>query len=53
MQSVCKNKINLNELEMHLANSKSGVDSVKAKRIICRIEQLTNNLEMISKNLRK
>lgn len=45
--------LNLNELEMHLANSKSGVDSVKAKRIICRIEQLTNNLEMISKNLRK
>ena len=29
-----------------------GVDEVKAKRIISRIEQLTEDLEMISKNLR-
>ena len=45
--------LNLKELEEHLSNSKNGVDKVKAKRIISRIEQLTNNLEMISKNLRK
>ena len=45
--------LNLKELESHLATSKSGVDEVKAKRIISRIEQLTEDLEMISKNLRK
>ena len=45
--------LNLKELEIHLATSKNGVDEVKAKRIISRIEQLTEDLEMISKNLRK
>ena len=45
--------LNLKELEEHLSNSKSGVDHLKAGRIISRIEQLTNDLEMISKNLRK
>ena len=45
--------LNLKDLEEHLSNSKTGVDNVKAKRIISRIEQLTTNLEMVSKNLRK
>jgi len=45
--------LNMKELESHLSSSKSGVDEVKAKRIISRIEQLTSDLEMISKNLRK
>ncbi len=45
--------LNLKELETHLSITKSGVDEVKAKRIISRIEQLTDNKEMISKNLRK
>lgn len=45
--------LNLKELEIHLSNSKNAVDEVKAKRIICRIEQLTESIEMISKNLRK
>ena len=45
--------LNMKELEEHLSNSKNGVDHVKAKRIISRIEQLTTDLEMISKNLRK
>ena len=45
--------LNIKELECHLSNLKSGVDEVKAKRIISRIEQLTEDLEMISKNLRK
>lgn len=44
--------LNIKELESHLSNSKNGVDEVKAKRIISRIEQLTEDLEMISKNLR-
>lgn len=42
----------LDELEEHLANSKAGVESVKASRIIARIKQLTEQKEMISKNLR-
>ena len=45
--------LNLKELELHLSNSKNSVDEIKAKRIISRIEQLTNDIEMISKNLRK
>ena len=45
--------LNIKELEVHLSNSKNSVDEVKAKRIICRIEQLSNDIEMISKNLRK
>ncbi len=44
--------LTLEQLEEHLANSKSGVESVKAARIIARIKQLTEQLEMISKNLR-
>lgn len=44
--------LNLKELESHLSNTKSGADEVKAKRIISRIQQLTEDLEMISKNLR-
>lgn len=44
--------LNIKELESHLSNSKNGVDEVKAKRIISRILQLTEDIEMISKNLR-
>lgn len=43
----------LNDLEEHLSNSKSGVDVIKAGRIISRIKQLSTPLEMVSKNLRK
>ncbi len=45
--------LTLEELEEHLAVSKSGVENVKAGRIIARIKQLTEPQEMISKNLRK
>ncbi len=44
--------LNKTELEQHLSNSKNGVDIVKARRIISRVEQLTEDMEMISKNLR-
>lgn len=44
--------LSISELKQHLSISKSGVDEVKAGRIIARIEQLTTPLEMISKNLR-
>jgi len=45
--------LSLEELEQHLSVTKQNVDIVKAKRIISRIEQLTDNIEMLSKNLRK
>ena len=41
---------NKEELERHLSN---GNDELKAKRIMERINQLTDNIEMISDNLRK
>ena len=39
-------------LEQHLAQTKDGVELVKAKRIIERIKYLTEEKEMISKNMR-
>lgn len=44
--------LNIRELEQHLSISKNGVDVVKARRIISRVEQLTIDMELISKNLR-
>ncbi len=44
--------LNINELEANLSSTKRGVDIVKAKRIIERIKQLTDDLEMISENRR-
>ena len=44
--------LNLQELETSLAITSSGVDKVKARRIIERIKQLTTPLELISKNRR-
>lgn len=44
--------LTLEELENSLAMTSSGVDKVKARRIIERIKQLTVPLELISKNRR-
>lgn len=44
--------LTLEELEKSLATTSSGVDKVKARRIVERIKQLTINLELISKNRR-
>lgn len=44
--------LTLQELETHLSTTSSGVDKVKARRIIERIKQLTVSLELISKNRR-
>jgi len=44
--------LSLEELEHHLSITSSGVDKVKAKRIIERIKQLTITMELISKNRR-
>ncbi len=45
--------LNKEELSMHLASTKNGVDIVKSKRIIERINQLTVDMELISENRRK
>ena len=44
--------LTVEELETSLSITSSGVDKVKARRIIERIKQLTINLELISKNRR-
>ncbi len=43
----------IEELEQHLALTKGVEDTMKAKRIIERIKQLTTDIELISKNRRK
>lgn len=45
--------LSLEELEKSLSTTTTGVDKVKARRIIERIKQLTINLELISKNRRQ
>lgn len=44
--------LNMDNLEKHLSQTKEGVEVVKAKRIIERIKYLTDELEMVSKNMR-
>ena len=44
--------LNIEELEVHFSNSGYKSDQVKAKRIIERIKQLTNELTLVSKNKR-
>lgn len=44
--------LTLDELENHLSITTTGVDKVKAKRIIERIKQLTVSIELVSKNRR-
>ncbi len=45
--------LSIDDLNNHLSTSKNGVEVIKAGRIISRIKQLTVDMEMISKNLRK
>lgn len=45
--------LNLEELEEHLKTTTNSTDKIKARRIIERIKQLTEPLELVSKNLRK
>ena len=45
--------LTISELEQHLAVTNKDVDNVKARRIIERIKQLTDDMTMISVNLRK
>ena len=45
--------LTLTELEKSLSITSSGVDKVKARRIVERIKQLTVPLELVSKNRRE
>ena len=44
--------LDLKTLEQHFSLTKDGVDVIKARRIIERIKQMTEPVEMVSKNLR-
>lgn len=44
--------LTLEELEKHLSITTNGIDQLKAKRITERIRQLTNSIELVSKNRR-
>lgn len=45
--------LSIDLLEKHLSVSKDGIEEVKAKRIIERVNQLTEKQDLISKNYRK
>lgn len=45
--------LTLEELEQHFSVTKNNVDIIKARRIIERIKQLTDDIQMIGKNNRK
>ena len=44
--------LTIEELEQHLSLANSGVDKVKARRIIERVKQLTTDMELVSENRR-
>lgn len=45
--------LDIKDLEKHLSITKYGNEVVKARRIIERIKQMTDDIELVSKNLRK
>lgn len=45
--------LTIQELEYHLSSTKSNLDKVKARRIIERVKQLTEDIELITDNKRK
>jgi primosomal protein DnaI len=45
--------LSIKELEQHFSVTKDTVDVLKAKRIIERVDHLTDKLELLSKNLRR
>lgn len=45
--------LNINELENHFTIKKDTEELIKSKRIMERIKQLTDDLELVSENRRK
>ncbi len=52
MATFFTSNLTIEELEKHLSNSKDSLDTVKARRIIERIKQLTEDFELITVNHR-
>ncbi len=52
LSTFLTSNLNILELETHLSLIKNSTDKVKARRIIERIKQLTNDFELISRNRR-
>lgn len=52
LSTFLTSNLNIEELETHLSLIKNSTDKVKARRIIERIKQLTNDFELISRNRR-
>ena len=52
MTTFFTSNLTIEELEKHLGNSKDSLDIVKARRIIERIKQLTEDFELITVNHR-
>ncbi len=52
LPSFFTSNLNLDELYNNLSMTSSGVDKVKARRIVERIKQLTVSIELVSKNRR-
>ncbi|MBR3116736.1 MAG: primosomal protein DnaI [Bacilli bacterium] len=53
MATFFTSNLSIEELEVHLSVSKDSIDKLKAKRIIERIEYLTDDIKLISENKRK
>lgn len=53
LSTFVTSNLNIEELERHLSISKSSEDIVKGRRIIERIKQLTEDMEILSENRRK
>ena len=53
LPTLFTSNMTIKELESHLSDSNKGIDKLKAKRIIERINQLTEEITMISVNRRK
>lgn len=45
--------LDINSLEQNLSSTKQGIDEIKARRVIERIDYLTDKIELVSKNYRK
>lgn len=53
LPTMFTSNLNIEELEINLANTKNSVDILKSKRIIERIKFLTEDLELVSESRRK
>lgn len=53
LSTFITSNLSLEELEAHLKSTRDSSDKVKARRIIERIKQLTDTMELVSENRRK